>query len=72
MSLHDIPDHPVIQNLMRTGYPDGKEPTYPHCPVCGRECEIIYRNEKRDPVGCEICTTQTDAWEAPECFPEKE
>ena len=24
---YDLPDHPVIQNMERTGYPDGKEPT---------------------------------------------
>lgn len=32
-----IPDHPVIRNMKATGYPDGKEPQYPHCPVCGKE-----------------------------------
>ena len=31
--MHDLPDHPIIRNLERTGYPDGKEPRYPHCPV---------------------------------------
>ena len=32
-----IPDHPVIRNMEATGYPDGKYPKYPRCPVCGRE-----------------------------------
>lgn len=36
---NDIPDDPVIQNMERTGYPDGKEPRYPRCPCCGEECE---------------------------------
>lgn len=30
---YDLPDHPVIQNMERTGYPDGKEPIFPICPV---------------------------------------
>lgn len=39
--MYDIPDHPVIRNLEATGYPDGKEPDYPHCPFCGEECETM-------------------------------
>lgn len=42
---YDLPDHPVIQNMERTGYPDGKEPTFPICPVCGEECEEIFRDK---------------------------
>lgn len=38
---NDIPDDPVIQNMERTGYPDGKEPRYPRCPCCGEECETM-------------------------------
>ena len=54
--MHDLPDHPIIRNLERTGYPDGKEPRYPHCPVCGEECEIIYRRYSDDEcVGCDGC-----------------
>ena len=48
MSLYDIPDHPVIRNMERTGYPEGKEPTYPHCPVCGEECDTIYKDKEHD------------------------
>ena len=66
---YDLPDHPVIQNMERTGYPDGKEPTFPICPVCGEECEEIFRDNI---VGCDICIKQSDAWEEPECFPGKE
>lgn len=64
-------DHPVIENMERTGYPDGKEPTYPHCPVCGAECDTIYKC-KTEIVGCGDCVTQSDAWGISECFPEKE
>ena len=67
---YDLPDHPVIQNMERTGYPDGKEPTFPICPVCGEECEEIFRD--LNIVGCDICIKQSDAWEEPECFPGKE
>ena len=67
-----LPDHPVIQDLERTGYPDGKEPVYPRCPVCGADCEDVIRDKNLNIVGCDICTTQSDAWEEPECFPGKE
>ena len=69
---YDLPDHPVIQNMERTGYPDGKEPTFPICPVCGEECEEIFRDKDLNIVGCDICIKQSDAWEEPECFPGKE
>lgn len=72
MNPYDIPDHPVIRNLERTGYPDGKEPAYPRCPVCGEECETIYTDRIGTCVGCDICLEAKDAWEAAECFPEKE
>ena len=72
MSWNEIPDHPVIQNMERTGYPDGKEPKYPRCPVCGEECETVYRDRFGTYVGCDICMETKDAWEVPECFPEHE
>ena len=63
---YDLPDHPVIQNMERTGYPDGKEPTFPICPVCGEECEDIYKDKDLNIVGCDICIRKLDAWEEPE------
>ena len=68
----DLPDQPVIRNMERTGYQDGKEPTFPICPVCGEECEEIFRDKDLNIVGCAICIKQSDAWEEPECFPGKE
>lgn len=60
----EIPDHPVIANLERTGYPDGKEPEPPLCPLCGGECEIIYRTkEDHEIVGCDLCIERIDPWE---------
>lgn len=67
MSDKDL-QHPVITALERTGYPDGKVPEYPHCPVCGNECETIYRNKDFETVGCDECLTAYDAWERDECF----
>lgn len=62
--MHDIPDHPVIANMERTGYPDGKEPDPPLCPFCGGECETIYRRkEDREVVGCDLCIQIIEPWE---------
>ena len=61
---HSIPDHPVIANMERTGYPDGKEPDPVLCPLCGGECETIYRRRKDyEIVGCDICIQRIDPWE---------
>ena len=65
-------EHPVITNLERTGYPDGKEPVYPTCPVCGEKCETIYADRMGDVFACDVCVIQTDSWEVEDCFPEKE
>ena len=64
--------HPIITATERTGYPDGKEPQYPHCPMCGWETDTIYRNKSHEIVGCYWCISSSDAWEEPECFPDKE
>lgn len=64
MSNFDVPDHPVIRNLMQTGYPDGKEPDWPRCPVCGQECETFYYSKQHHEVmGCEICLLEQSSWE---------
>lgn len=69
---YDLPDHPVVQNLERTGYPDGKEPRYPRCPICGEECEIVYRRySDGECVGCDGCLQAKDAWEVEDYFPER-
>lgn len=55
--MFDCPDHPVIRNMERTGWPDGKEPEYPHCPVCcAREISDIYiMDDTGEILGGECC-----------------
>lgn len=38
------------------------EPDYPICPVCGEECERIYKNGN-EVVGCDNCIVEVNAWE---------
>ncbi|MBT9167940.1 MAG: hypothetical protein DDT20_00868 [Firmicutes bacterium] len=58
-----LPDHPVIRNMERTGYPDGKEPKQPICPICSRKADTFYVGERGDILGCEECVCARDAWE---------
>lgn len=37
MPPHTLGDHPVIRNMERTGFPDGKCEEWPVCPACGGE-----------------------------------
>lgn len=61
--MYNIPDHPVIRNMERTGYPDGREPRLPKCPVCEAETDTFYRNKDLDIVGCDECVCTVDAWD---------
>ena len=54
-SLTDITDHPVIQNLMATGFPDGREQKEHYCPACGEECQFFGANDEI--IGCENCVS---------------
>ena len=40
-----------------------REPESPVCPVCGQECETLYRTRADEIVGCENCVEALDAWE---------
>ena len=42
---------------------------YPHCPVCGDECETIYK-QGSEILGCENCIAADNAWEEPACMEE--
>ena len=71
--MMDYLDHPIVRNLERTGYPDGKEPPVPHCPVCGAECDTVYYNTRyREIIGCDECVFQADPWEKTDCFSGRE
>lgn len=68
----DLPEEPTVVNLQRTGWPDGREPPAPTCPVCGAECESVYKDASYNIVGCDICLHPVDAWDCPECLSGKE
>lgn len=57
------PDDPIIRNMESTGYPDGKEPKYPVCPVCGATADTFYKNAEGEILGCDECIYPSDAWE---------
>lgn len=40
-----------------------KKEVWPICPVCGEECDTVYRDRCGDYVGCEHCVESKDAWE---------
>ena len=63
MKMISVPDHPVIRNMERTGWPDGEEPSWPVCPVCGAETDTFYQNKYRVILGCSECVHTRDAWE---------
>lgn len=69
--MPDLPDHPVIRNLERTGYPDGKDPRYPKCPVCGEECETVYKTKDYEIVGCNLCLRPSMPGSAPSASSER-
>ncbi|MGM9598646.1 MAG: hypothetical protein ACI3VY_01865 [Faecousia sp.] len=58
-----VPDHPVIRNMMSSGYPDGKELSDPICPVCGEECSTVFKDIERNIVGCENCIIELNAYD---------
>lgn len=70
MSRYNIPDHPVIRSMEKYGTPDGKDPVYPKCPICGEDCcEVYIRDEEI--VGCDVCIECRDAQGFEECYPQK-
>ena len=53
-------DHPIIENLMRTGYPTRETPKSPACPICHERCNEVYINNRLDIAGCDICVDTKD------------
>lgn len=41
--------------------PSEEEPL-PACPICGEECETIYKNPDGEAVGCENCIETESSW----------
>ena len=66
-----IPDDPLIRYAERTGYAPWKKQEYPVCPVCGEECETIYKDRYGEIVGCDCCVVQEDAYESDRCFSDR-
>lgn len=60
--MMQLPDDPIVMNMMRTGHPDGKEEPQPICPVCGEECDTLFLNDGQI-VGCENCVETRSAWD---------
>lgn len=51
---------------------DPPDAIYPRCPICGEECDSIYRQEETyEIIGCDNCIREIDATDVPECYPEK-
>lgn len=59
----NMPDHPIIRNMERTGYPDGKIPKVYYCPCCNNETDELYIDDWDNVVGCPNCVHLRDAWE---------
>ena len=69
---YDLPDHPVVQNLERTGYPDGKEPRYPSAaPSAARSAKPSTKTDTAHTSAATLCMETKDAWEVEDCFPER-
>lgn len=60
--FNNISDAPDIARCLRTGYPQG-EPSYPHCPICGAECDTYYMNKYDEIFACEECLKTASAWD---------
>lgn len=65
--MENIPDHPVIRNCKRYGYPDGPEEEHISvCPMCGKEAEVFYitrENAIQDILGCDKCVKEIDSFD---------
>lgn len=62
--MEHTPEHPIVRNLIKTGYPYGEENIeWPRCPICKEETDIYYVNEKNEIIGCEFCIKEEDAWD---------
>lgn len=61
--MEQLPDAPYIREAERFGMPPYDDDPEPTCPICGNECEIIYKDKDGTEFGCEHCIRTTDARE---------
>ena len=54
--MRDAPDIRTTE-----GYPT--QVRFPRCPVCGDECETLYKDQYGEVFGCNNCVETVDAWE---------
>lgn len=47
-------EHPEVARALRTGYPRPMPPA-PICPVCGAECEWVFKTWQGEIAGCDEC-----------------
>jgi len=55
-----IPDAPWIREAELWGMPPYDEVEV-YCPICGRECETIYKDSEGTEFGCNNCVKEIDA-----------
>ena len=60
--MAQIPDAPWIREAENWGYPPYDDPEV-HCPLCGKECDTIYKDKFGQECGCENCIVIEDAWD---------
>ena len=53
-----LPDATWIREAEMYGMPS-PDPVY--CPICGEECETIYKDKDREVFGCDRCIQTEDA-----------
>ncbi len=61
--MQDLPDAPWIREAEMYGMPPYDDGPAPVCPICGKECETIYKDKDGDVFGCDQCVRTQDAWE---------
>ena len=54
--MEHVGDHPAVKRCLDTGYPYGEY--VPHCPVCGDECTVYYKDRTGYIVGCDECLSR--------------
>lgn len=63
MHYRDL-EHPDITRVRRDGLPEREYPESVRCPVCGKTCDTLYKQQDGEIFGCENCVEVMDAWDA--------